>query len=208
MSVQRTPDNSQIFLNSWASSLAEPQHRVQHLRAPTSQLNVGTFVTSGYMKNPEKISQEPVNNRTDWVGICLAVSTTVTKTTKQLRSLRFHPVFRDLGFFSQQNRFARSARETTGRHVLWSSMDQVAKVRRTRKPEQKSLGSVLPLMSSQVGQQVRTKEPFTGWKGLTDWLIDSGEVQDRQLYHLACTDWHAVASEPANMDTYFHASNL
>lgn len=26
-----------------------------------------------------KISQEPVNNRTDWVGFCLTVSTTVTK---------------------------------------------------------------------------------------------------------------------------------
>lgn len=37
----------------------------------------------------------------------------------QLRSLRSHPVFRDLGFFSQQKRFACSARETTGRHVLW-----------------------------------------------------------------------------------------
>lgn len=69
----------------------------------------------------------------------------------QLRSLRSHPVFRDLGFFSQQNRFACSARETTRRHVLWLSTDQGAKLRRTRKPEQKSLGSVLPLMHDLTG---------------------------------------------------------
>lgn len=88
-------------------------------------------------------------------------------------------------------------------------MDQGAKVRRTRKPEQKSLGSVLPLRHDLKGGTAGENQGAFYRVEETDWLIDwLTQVKYKAGNHLACTDWHAVASEPANMDTHFRASNL
>lgn len=197
MSVQRTLDNSQIFINSWASSLAEPQHCVQHLRAPTSQLNVGTFVTSVYMKNPE--NQPGACEQQDWLGWDLPCGF-YYRDQKQLVEARAYcslevsgPTLSSETWVSSHSRTDLHAvpERPLGDMSCGRVRTRGAKLRRTRKPEQKSLGSVLPLMHDLTGGTAGENQgAFYRVEG-TDWLMDWLRWSTRQATVPICLHWLA-----------------
>lgn len=66
------------------------------------------------------------------------------------------------------------------------------------------------------GTARQNRGAFYRVEGNGDWLIDQlinclidwGQIQERQTYHLDGIDWRVVASKPTGMGTHAHTSSL